>query len=340
MFSKRFYPVLVVALFAVLLVQCGPAAPAPPTPSELPLFYGVFSTPVEEPWVDIIHSALKKAADENKICYEWMDNIGYSGDMERVLREVAEKKKPAAIVGDAYGNEEAVRRVAADYADITFVVASELPAGANVSVFIDQLDEPSYLCGLIAGGMTKSDTIGIVAGYPVPAVNRLLNTFIQGVHEVNPDAAVLVTFINNWFDPPAAKEAAMAQIAAGADVLYGERFGVIEAAVERKVWALGYEVDQNDLGPEVVLTGPVWNMTPTVEYVIRQIKSGAMTGQDLRGLSTIHEGGAGLAPFHGLDRHIPPAILALVRQRQQEIERGTFQVIVDESTPTGVVAQK
>jgi basic membrane lipoprotein Med (substrate-binding protein (PBP1-ABC) superfamily) len=304
------------------------------------LFYGVFTTPSEEPWVYVIHSALKKAADDGQIRYEWVDNVGFAGDMERILREVAEKKKPAAFFGDAYGNEEAVRRVAADYPQIAFVMASELAPSANISVFIDQLDEPSYLCGLIAGGMTKSNVIGIVAGYPVPAVNRLLNTFIQGVHEVNPHAKVLVTFINNWFDPAAAKEAALAQIAAGADVLYGERFGVIEAAVERKVWVIGYEVDQNNLGPEYVLTSPVWDMTPTVEHVIQQVKSGAFKGEGLMEYSMMRKGGAKLAPFHGLESKIPPAILALVKQRQQEIEQGTFQFKVDESTPPGAVTKE
>jgi len=74
----------------------------------------------------VIHEALQEAAAAGEIRYEWTDDIGYAGDMERVLREVAEQKKPAAVLGDAYGNEEVVRRVAGDHPDIAFVFGSGL----------------------------------------------------------------------------------------------------------------------------------------------------------------------------------------------------------------------
>ena len=302
--------------------------------SEVPYIYAVYATPIEEPWDGVIHAALQKAADEGKIRYEWTDDVGYSGDMERVLREVAEQQKPDAIFGDAFGNEEAVRRVAADYPEIAFVFGSGLgPVDPNFSVFDNWIHEPAYLCGLIAGGVTKSNVIGVVGGYPVPEVNRIVNAFIQGVKEVNPDAKVLVTFINSWFDPAAAKEAALAQIDSGADVLFAERFGVIEAAVERDVLAFGNMSDQYELGPDHVLTGPVWNMTPTVEYIIKQIQAGAYTAQDLKDFSMMAKGGASLAPFHGMESKIPADILELVQQREQEIKNGTFRVDVDEAPP-------
>ncbi len=302
--------------------------------SEVPFIYAVYATPIEEPWDGVIHAALQKAADEGKIRYEWTDDVGYSGDMERVLREVAEQQKPDAIFGDAFGNEEAVRRVAADYPEIAFVFGSGLgPVDPNFSVFDNWIHEPAYLCGLIAGGVTKSNVIGVVGGYPVPEVNRIVNAFIQGVKEVNPDAKVLVTFINSWFDPAAAKEAALAQIDSGADVLFAERFGVIEAAVERDVLAFGNMSDQYELGPDHVLTGPVWNMTPTVEYIIKQIQAGAYTAQDLKDFSMMAKGGASLAPFHGMESKIPADILELVQQREQEIKNGTFRVDVDEAPP-------
>jgi basic membrane protein A and related proteins len=80
--------------------------------------------------------------------------------------------------------------------------------------------------------------IGVVGGYPVPEVNRLVNAFTAGAKEIIQNARVLVTFINSWFDPAAAKEAALAQIDSGADVMYAERFGVIEAAAENGLYAL------------------------------------------------------------------------------------------------------
>ncbi len=237
---KQVWLVLALVALALTAVQCGPTDEPAATEGEAPLFYGAFATPIEEPWDGVIHEALQEADEAGEIRYEWTDDIGYAGDMERVLREVADQQKPAAIFGDAFGNEEAVRRVAADYPEIAFVFGSGLgPSEPNVAVFDNWIHEPAYLCGLIAGGMSESGVIGVVGGHPVPEVNRIVNAFTDGVKEVNPGAEVLVTFINSWFDPAAAKEAALAQIDAGADVLFAERFGVIEAAVENDLWAFG-----------------------------------------------------------------------------------------------------
>ncbi len=329
--------ILIAILLVVLTAQCAPAAQTQPPQAgegQPPLFFGAFATPIEEPWDGVIHEALQKAANEGKIRYEYTDDIGYAGDMERVLREVAEKQKPAAIFGDAFGNEEAVRRVAKDYPEIAFVFGSGLgPAEPNLAVFDNWIHEPAYLCGLIAGGVTKTNVIGVVGGYPVPEVNRIVNAFIDGVKEVNPDAKVLVTFINSWFDPAAAKEAALAQVDAGADVLFAERFGVIDAAVEKGLLAFGNMSDQYELGPGHVLTGPVWNMTPTVEYVIKQVEAGAFTAQDLKDFSMVAKGGAYLAPFHGMESKIPENILSLVKQRDEEIRSGLFRVDIKEEPP-------
>jgi basic membrane lipoprotein Med (substrate-binding protein (PBP1-ABC) superfamily) len=332
---KKFTITILLVVLSFSLIQCAPAEEGEED-TGLPLFFAAFATPIEEPWDGVIHEALQKAADDGFIQYEYVDDIGYAGDMERVLREVAEDKKPDAIFGDAFGNEEAVRRVAADYPEIAFVFGSGYgPSGDNLAVFDNWIHEPAYLCGLIAGGVTESGVIGVVGGHPVPEVNRIVNAFIQGAKETNSEVTVLVTFINSWFDPAAAKEAALSQIDAGADVLFAERFGVIEAAVENGLWAFGNMSDQNELGPENVLTGPVWNMTPTVEYVISQVEGATFTSQDLKDFSMMGKGGASLAPYHGLDGEIPDDILELVDQRQQEILDGLFRVDIDEATPAG-----
>lgn len=326
---------LVAILAVVLAAQCAPKAEEQtPATTELPLFYGAFATPIEEPWDGVIHSALQKAAADGLIRYEYTDDIGYAGDMERVLREIAEKSKPAAIFGDAFGNEEAVRRVAAEYPQIAFAFGSGGgPAEPNFAVFDNWIHEPAYLCGMIAAGVTKSGVIGVVGGYPVPEVNRIVNAFIDGAKSINPDVKVNVTFINSWFDPAAAKEAALAQIDAGADVLFAERFGVIEAAVENNLFAFGNMSDQYELGPDHVLTGPVWNMTPTVEYVIKQVKAGTFTAQDLKDFSMVAKGGAYLADFHGMDAKIPADILAKVKEVEAKIKDGTFRVDIKEEAP-------
>ena len=301
--------------------------------------FGAFATAIEEPWDGVIHSALQKEQQAGRIEYTFVDAIGYAGDMERVLREVSSQDQPDIIFGDAFGNEEAARRVAADFPDIAFVFGSGGgPAEPNFSVFDNWIHEPAYLAGLIAGKLTKSNVVGIVGGYPVPEVNRLSNAFIQGAQEAKPKVEVKVTFINSWFDPAAAKEAALAQIAAGADVLYAERFGVIEAASEKGLLAVGNMSDQTSLAAQSVLTSAVWNMEPTVAYIIDQVAAGSYTAQDLKDFSMMGKGGASLAPLNlDVKGGIPESVVQLVQKREQEIRDGLFRVDISERQPPGSV---
>ncbi len=331
--------VLIGLLLVVMLSACAPPGGTPEAATGgdgTLVVFGAYATAIEEPWDGVIHSALNKAQEAGKITYSYTDDIGYSGDMERVLREVAEKNKPDIIFGDAFGNEEAVRRVAKDYPEIAFVFGSGGgPAEPNFSVFDNWIHEPAYLSGMLAGGITKNNMIGVVGGLPVPEVNRIVNAFIAGAEEVNPDVVVLTTFINSWFDPAAAKEAALAQIDAGADVLFAERFGVIEAAAENGLCAFGNMSDQRELAPEYVVSGPVWHMEPTVNYIIEQVAKGAYTAQDLKDFSMMGKGGASLAPINTDVKcaEISDELVQKVKQREQEIKEGLFRVDINEAQP-------
>ncbi|MEX1277595.1 MAG: BMP family ABC transporter substrate-binding protein, partial [Chloroflexota bacterium] len=104
--------------FSALLVLGACASPSPDGGAGGTLkVFGAFATQIEEPWDGVIHAALQAEADAGRIEYTFADDIGYAGDMERVLRETAEQDQPDIIFGDAFGNEEAVRAVAADYPD-------------------------------------------------------------------------------------------------------------------------------------------------------------------------------------------------------------------------------
>ena len=336
MSKKSFVPMFVVILLVASLVAGCASGPQAGTSGKVKVF-GAFATPIEEPWDGVIHDALLKAKEEGKIEYTYTEDIGYTGDMERVLREVAEQQKPDIIIGDAFVNEEAVRRVAADYPDIPFAFGSELgPVAPNLAVFDNWIHEPAYLCGMIAGGMTKTNKLGVVAAVPIPEVNRLVNAFIAGAKEVNPEVTVMVSFINSFFDPATAKEQALAHISAGADLLFAERAGVIEAAAEKGVFVFGNMSDQNEIAPEWVLTGPVWNMTPTVNHLIQQIKTGTFEAVDLKDFSMMAQGGASLAPFHGNDSKIPADVLAAVKAKEEAIKSGMFRVPIDEAQPSAV----
>jgi basic membrane lipoprotein Med (substrate-binding protein (PBP1-ABC) superfamily) len=335
------------ALSALLLLSaCGGAATptgdaAPSTggggDGEALKVIGAFATQIEEPWDGVIHTALQAEADAGRIEYSFTDDIGYAGDMERVLRETAETEQPDIIFGDAFGNEEAARAVAADYPDIAFVFGSGGgPAEPNFSVFDNWIHEPAYLAGMIAGGLTESNVLGVVGGFPVPEVNRIVNAFIAGAQEVNEQVEVKVTFLNSWFDPAAAKEAALAQVDAGADILFAERFGVIEAAQENELVSIGNMSDQQSLAPESVVTSVTWNMEPTVKYVIDQVIAGAYTAQDLKDFSMVAKGGAALAPINtDVVGGVPDDLVGMVEERQAAIQAGTFRVDINEATPPG-----
>ncbi len=303
-----------------------------------PLIYGVFATPLEEPWDGAIHAALTQAAADGEIEYKHVDNLSTSDAMERGLRDIATNEKPDAIMGDAFAAEEAVRKVAGEFPDIPFAFGSgEKAAPPNMSVFDNWLQDPAYLSGMLAGGMTKSNVIGVVGAMPIPEVNRIVNAFVKGVAGTNPKATVKVSFINSFFDPAAAKQAAKAQIAAGADVLFAERDGVIAAAKEAGIPVIGMMVDQRAEAPQNVVTSLVWNMRPTVEAVIKQAKNGP-EAVDLGQYSFMKAGGSELAPLNNaVTGGIPPDVVTKVDQEKQAIMDGSFTTPVDESAPAGSI---
>jgi basic membrane protein A and related proteins len=336
----RRLPLALIALVALAAVVLGSAATAAPTKAKLKVF-AAFATPIEEPWDGVIHAALQKAKAAGKIDYSFTDDIGYSGSMERVLREVAEKNKPNVIFGDAFGNEEAVRRVAKAYPKIAFVFGSGGgPASPNLAVFDNWIHEPAYLLGVMAGSLTKHNTVGIVAGYPVPEVNRLANAFIAGAHSANKKVTVKVTFINSWFDPSTAKEAALAQISAGVDAIYAERSGVIEAAVQKNIPAFGNMSDQQKVGPKNVVSSAIWSMTPTVNYVLAQVGARTFTSQDLKDFSMMGKGGATLAPINRGVKGVTPALIAKTKKLETQIRSGALRVDINEAQPAGSVSVK
>jgi basic membrane protein A and related proteins len=142
-----------------------------------------------------------------------------------------------------------------------------------------------------------------------------------------------VVFIDSWFDPPRAKAAALALIDEGIDVLYAERDGVIDAAIERGVPVCGNLVDQSGEAPEQVVTSIVWNMWPTVRHLIERVRSGAYEAEDYGGWSMMEKGGSSLAPFGGWEGRLDAATRELVTLRAEAIRNGRFRVIIDESTP-------
>ena len=299
--------------------------------------FGAFATPLEEPWDGAIHAALTAVADDGKISYEHVDDLATADEMERALRDIIASEDPDVIVGDAFAAEDAVREVAKEFPDTAFVFGSGGKEQApNFSVFDNWLQDPAYLAGMLAGGLTKTGTIGVVGAMPIPEVNRIVNAFTAGAQEINPAARVTVSFINSFFDPATAKQAAEAAIAGGADVLFAERDGVIAAAEENKLPVFGMMVDQKDQAPEYVVSSLVWNMRPTIEAVVAAVKDGSYEAQNLAEYSFLKNGGSSLAPINTETAfEIPADLITKVEERQAEIEDGSFTTPVNEDEPAG-----
>jgi len=292
----------------------------------------IYTVPFEQQWVSRIHKALKAAEARGEIEYKASENVS-NADYERVMREYATSGN-RLIVGESFAVEAAARKVAKDFLKVSFLMGSSgKPQAPNFSVFDNYIQEPAYLTGLIAGGMTKTNKIGMVGGFPIPEVNRLMHAFMAGAREVNPKVEFSVTFINSWFDPPKAKEAAFAMIDKGADVMYAERFGVSDAAKERGKLAIGNVINTQDQYPDTVVASALWNMEPTIDRALKMVKDGKFTAEDYGQYSMMKHKGSELSPLGTFEKKVPAEIVAKVKARQAEILSGKFTVKVNDTQP-------
>ena len=289
----------------------------------------IYTLPVEQQWISRIHKALNAAADRGDINYTFSENVANT-DYERVMREYAEQGQQL-IVGEVFGLERAARKVAKDYPGTAFLMGSSFgPVAPNFSVFDNWIHEPSYLSGMVAGAATQSNVIGMVGGYAIPEVNRLMHAFMDGAREVNPKVKFIVNFIDSWYDPPKAKESSFAMIDAGADVMYAERFGVSDAAVERGVKAIGNVIDTSGDYPGTILASALWHMEATIDKAIANVAGGTFEAADYGQYSFMAYGGGSLAMDEGL---VSADKVAAVRAREAEIKDGLFRVNVNDARP-------
>lgn len=295
---------------------------------------GIYTVPVEQQWVSRIHKAAGTAQERGDIDYVFSENVSNT-DYARVMREYAEQGYEL-IIGEVFAVEQEAREVAAEYPDIAFLMGSSFKqdeALPNFAVFDNYIQDASYLTGIIAGSMTETGNIGMVGGFPIPEVNRLMHAFMAGAREMNPDITFQVSFIGSWFDPPKAKETAFAMIENGADMLYAERFGVSDAAKEKNVLAIGNVIDTQAEYPETVVASAIWHFEPTLDKAIAEVKAGTFTAADYGVYSFMKEGGSSLAPLGTFEGKVPQEALDLVEQRKQEIMSGEYTVEINDEEP-------
>jgi len=317
---------LTAAILVAAFTVAGPARAQTGQPVKVA---AVYTVPIQQQWVSRIHQALNAAKDRGDITYVYADNVA-NADYPQALRDYATSGADL-IVGEAFAVEEAARAVAAAYPDTAFLMGSSLgPAPANFSVFDNYIQEASYLTGIIAGGTTKTDIIGMVGGYAIPEVNRLMNAFMAGARSVNPGVAFLIAFIDSWDDHAKAKQEAMAMIDRGADIIYAERFGAADAAKERGIRAIGNVIDTAADYPGTILASALWHMEPTIDHAVTAVAAGRFAAENYGPYSTMAYGGASFV----VDASLADAdSIAAAQAREQEIRNGAFQVEIDDREP-------
>ena len=162
--------------------------------------------------------------------------------------------------------QDAALRAAESFPQTTFVVSGGGRVARNLVPIVFGLNEGAYLAGIVAGALSVSGTVGMVGGVEIPPVQGTFRAFEAGARRSSPDIRILESFTGNWDDVAAAKEAAVAQLSQGADVLIhnvdAASFGVFQAVREaraagREIWALGMNRDQNDVAPDVIVGSAV-----------------------------------------------------------------------------------
>jgi basic membrane protein A len=227
----------------------------------------------EEPWFSTMIDSLNRIATAQpyglEITFDTFEAIQY-GDGERVIRDLASSDKYQIILAHSTYSD-GIAAVKDEFPDMLFAFSGSgnEPTGGN-GYWIDVwIHEPAYLAGIMAGMMTETNKISGVAAFPFPNVNGPLNAYIDGARSINPDIEANVSYIESWFDPATAKESAVAQIAAGSDMVYMERFGPLEAVQGADdVFSFGHFSDQIALDPALVLTSPVAKWDPAAMALI------------------------------------------------------------------------
>ena len=241
-------------------------------------------------------------------------------DAERVMRDLAAQGH-GLIVATSFGYLEPALRVAAEFAQVKFEHAGGWKTAANLNTYNARYYEGRYLAGLVAGAASRSGIAGYVAGFPVPEVIQGINAFALGMQALNPKAQVRVLWLDTWFDPARARDAALALVAQGADVLtnHSGSPAVPIAAEEKGVRVVGYQSDMRRYAPRAQLTAIVHQWGGHYTRVAQSVLDGRWQARPVWG--GLADGYIALAP---LAADVPAETAALVQRRQSEIVAGRF----------------
>jgi simple sugar transport system substrate-binding protein len=323
------------AVASAALVGCGKkdeaAAPAPaPAPATAapaaPLNIAfAYVGPVGDGGWSFAHDNGRKALEKefgDKIKTSFVESVPESADAERVFRDMVSQGNKL-IFGTTFGYMEPMVKVAADHRDVKFEHATGYKTADNLSTYDSRTYEGAYMAGVIAGAMTKTNTLGVVGSVPIPEVLRNINSFTLGAQSVNPKITTKVVWVNEWFSPPKETEAATALINGGADVLFQntDSPAVLKTAQEKGKRAFGWDSDMTAYGPQAHLASAVINWAP---YYIKATRD-ALEGKWSSGQSWwgVKEGAIDLV---SIAEDVPAEAKAKVEEVKKGLKDGSFAI--------------
>jgi basic membrane protein A len=270
------------------------------------------------------------AHDQGRLALEKMSGVTTSyveavpegPDSERVMTNMA-RKGFDVIFATSYGYMDPMLKVSKKFPNTVFMHCSGYKTAKNMGNYFGRMYEARYLSGLVAGAMTKRNTLGYVAAFPIPEVIRGINAFTLGVRAVNPSAEVRVVWTKTWYDPATEKEAAKSLLDVGADVIaqHQDSPGPQEAAQERGVYSVGYNSNMAPFAPKAHLTAPIWNWAPFYVDTVKSVQNGSW--KSASSWPGIKEGIVGLAPFGAM---VPADVQKNVMSQKSALTNGSMKV--------------
>jgi simple sugar transport system substrate-binding protein len=254
-----------------------PAAEVPKKAEPLKVAFA-YVGPVGDAGWTFAHDNARKAVEAefgDKIVTSFVENVPESADAERVMRDLVGQGNKL-VFGTTFGYMEPMLKVAADTPDVKFEHATGYKSAPNMRTYDSRTYEGAYMAGVIAGSMTKSNTLGVVGSIPIPEVIRNINSFTLGAQSVNPKIKTKVVWVNKWFDPPKEGEGAGSLISGGADVLFQntDSSAVLQKAEEKGKFAFGWDSDMSKFGPNSHLASAVINWAPYYKKAVKDALDG------------------------------------------------------------------
>ncbi len=284
MTSRRRFLLQSGALGIGLLTGCGTSAAPTTTPVRVAAARPtkvafVYLGPISDTGWTWSHEQGRRALEQalpNRVATVYKENVPEDPILaEAAIREFA-KQGHDVIVATSFGYLQPTLAVAKDYPQTTFVHVSGDTTAPNVSTAFGKIEEPRYVSGLVVGRLTKTNTVGYIAAFPIPEVVRGINAFTLGLRKTNPAATVKVTWTNTWYDPAKERAAAEALLDAGADIMaqHQDTTAAMEAAKERGKLSIGYHSDIALRAPATVITSVAWNWGKFYTGMVEQYRAG------------------------------------------------------------------